>query len=73
MKRTWIVLPAGLALLLLGSATDSAAQAKKLKAAIVLPGVITDKAWNELGLQRDQDDREGAGRGDRVRREGRPA
>jgi len=49
MKRTWIVLMAGLALLLLGSATDSAAQAKKLKVAIVLPGVITDKAWNELG------------------------
>ena len=48
MKRTWTVLPAGLALLLLASATDSAAQAK-LKAAIVLPGVITDKAWNELG------------------------
>jgi basic membrane protein A and related proteins len=49
MKRTWIVLMAGLALLLLGGATDSAAQAKKLKVAIVLPGVITDKAWNELG------------------------
>jgi hypothetical protein len=49
MKRTWIVLMAGLVLLLLGSATDGAAQAKKLKVAIVLPGVITDKAWNELG------------------------
>ena len=33
MKRTWIVLVAGLAVLLLGSATDSAAQAKKLKVA----------------------------------------
>jgi basic membrane protein A and related proteins len=49
MKRTWTVLLAGLALLLVGTATDSTAQAKKLKVAIVLPGVITDKAWNELG------------------------
>lgn len=49
MKRTWTVVLAGLAMLLLGTATDSAAQAKKLKVAIVLPGVITDKAWNELG------------------------
>jgi len=39
---------AGLALLL-ASATDGPAQAKKIKVAIVLPGVITDKAWNELG------------------------
>ncbi len=49
MKRTWMMLTVGLAFLLLGSATDGEAQAKKLKVAIVLPGVITDKAWNELG------------------------
>ena len=49
MKRTWMVWTAGLALLLAGMVTDGEAQAKKIKVAIVLPGVITDKAWNELG------------------------
>lgn len=51
MRRGW----AGLAAMVVALAVLAAAvppgegQAKKLKVAIVLPGVITDKAWNELG------------------------
>ncbi len=51
MKRRWwavVGVLIGLALLP-GGATDTEAQAKKLKVAIVLPGVITDKAWNQFG------------------------
>jgi basic membrane protein A len=49
MKRTWMVLASAVALLVAAGAAESEAPAKKIKVAIVLPGVITDKAWNELG------------------------
>lgn len=50
MKRSWWAVAVATVAILVAGPLPSEAQ-KKLKIAIVLPGVITDKAWNELGHQ----------------------
>jgi basic membrane protein A len=49
MRRGWAVAVAVALTVLVGAVPPGEGQATKLKVAIVLPGVITDKAWNELG------------------------
>ena len=50
MKHSWWAVAVATLAILVAGPLPSEAQ-KKLKIAIVLPGVITDKAWNELGHQ----------------------
>jgi basic membrane protein A and related proteins len=49
MRKGWVGAVAVFLTVLVAAVPSVETQGKKLKAAIVLPGVITDKAWNELG------------------------
>jgi basic membrane protein A len=49
MRKGWVGAVAVFLTVLVAAVPSAETQGKKLKAAIVLPGVITDKAWNQLG------------------------